>query len=413
MTASTTQRPLEGLRVIDLTRVIVGPYATQFLGDMGADVIKVESPDGDLTRSVGPQQNPDMSANFLIFNRNKRSIVLNLKNEDGRKALYELVRTADVFVVNYRPQALAKLGITYDELRAINDKLIYCRVVGYGEDNQNSAKPAIDDVIQSLTGQVYLQGLLTGTPSYAGLPMADLVCGLFALSGILSALYRKALTGEGEEVEVRMYDSMATFTLSPHLSGHSFNPPKSEPVYPRSVSTERSPFKTSDGAICVAPYTDRAWRSFLRLIDREELLNDPRYCNPYIRAKHLNELYAMMTPVIAERSSAEWLELLESADVPCSPVQTTADLVADPALRSAGVLSEHDHPTEGKLCLMNNPVRFTNAPSRIDKLPPNMGEHSEEVLREAGLSQKTIDQMIETGATRVFSPDKAKAGETA
>ena len=413
MAETTTGSLLDGVRVIDLTRVIVGPYATQFLGDMGADVIKVESPDGDLTRSVGPRQNPDMSSNFLIFNRNKRSIVLDLKTGAGRKALYELVRTADVFVVNYRPQALARLGITYADLRALNDKLVYCRVVGYGEDNPNRAKPAIDDVVQSLTGQVYLQGLLTGTPGYAGLPMADLVCGLFALNGILSSLYRKALTGEGEEIEVRMYDSMATFTLSPHLSGHSFSPPKSEPIYPRSVSTERSPFKTADGAICVAPYTDKAWRSFLRLIGREELLEDPRYCNPYVRARHLNELYAMMTPIIAERSSAEWLALLEAADVPCSPVQTTADLVTDPALRSAGVLTEHEHPTEGKLCLLNNPVRFTNAPGKIHKLPPNLGEHSVEILREAGLSAETIDQMIQQGATRTFSPDNTTAGEPA
>ena len=411
MTEVNTNRALEGLRIVDLTRVIVGPYATQFLGDMGADVIKVESPDGDLTRSTGPQQNPNMSSNFLIFNRNKRSIVLDLKSEDGKKALYEMIRQADVFVVNYRPQALEKLGITYKDLSSINEKLVYCRIVGYGEDNPSSKKPAIDDVVQSLTGQVYLQGLLTGKPSYAGLPLADLVCGLFALNGILSALYRKALTGEGEEVEVRMYDSMATFTLSPHLSGHSFNPPLSDPIYPRSVSTERSPFQTSDGAICVAPYTDKAWRSFLRLIDREGMLDDPRYCNPYIRAKHLNDLYAMMTPIIAKKTSAEWLRLLEEADVPCSPVQTTADLVVDPALRSAGVLTEHDHPTEGKLCLMNNPVRFTNGPSRIDKLPPNLGEHSVEVLEEIGFSKDAIQKMIAGGSTLSFANQVAKRGD--
>lgn len=411
MSKADKKGPLDGVRVIDLTRVIVGPYATQFLGDMGADVIKVESPDGDLTRSVGPQENPNMSSNFLVFNRNKRSIVLDLKSEDGREALYELVKTADVFVVNYRPRALAKLGITYEDLRAVNEKLVYCRVVGYGPDNPLSAKPAIDDVIQSLTGQVYLQGQLTGTPSYAALPLADLTCGLFALGGIVSALYRKATTGKGEEVEVRMYDSMATFSLSPHLSGHSFSPPKSEPLYPRSVSTERSPFKTTDGAICVAPYTDKAWRSFLRLIDREKLLEDPKYCNPYVRAQHLNELYAMMTPIIASKSSEEWLKLLEEADVPCSSVQTTADLVADPSLRSAGVLTEHDHPTEGKLCLMNNPVRFTQAPNSIDKLPPNLGEHSVEVLKEAGYSDAAIEKMLNEGATISFSPATQSAGD--
>ncbi len=402
MAMGAGNRPLDGIRIVDLTRVIVGPFATQFLGDMGADVIKVESPEGDLTRSVGPQQNPDMSANFLVFNRNKRSVVLDLKSDDGREALHALVATADAFVVNYRPQALAKLGITYPELAAINPSLVYCRIVGYGPDNPDQAKPAIDDVIQSLTGLVALQGALTGTPSYVGLPMADLTCGLFALSGILAALYRRLATGEGEEVEVRMYDSMASFALSPHLSGHSFSPPLSPPIYPRSVSRNRRPFRTADDAICVAPYTDKAWRNFLRLIDRETLLDDPKYCTPYVRAKHLDELYQMMTPVIAEKTSAEWLALLEAADVPSSPVRTTEDLVADPALRSAGVLTEHDHPTEGRINLLGNPVRHTNAPSRIHALPPNLGEHSVEVLRELGFSEERIAGMAAAGTTRTF-----------
>lgn len=391
---------LAGIRVVDLTRVIVGPYATQFLGDMGADIIKVESPEGDLTRSVGPQRNPDMSANFLIFNRNKRSIVLDLKTPDGKAALLDLVRGADVFVVNYRPAALAKLGITYRELREINPGLVYCRVVGYGDDNPDNAKPAIDDVVQALTGSVALQGELTGRPSYVGLPLADLTCGLFALGGILAALLRKERTGEGDEVEVRMFDCMASFNLSPHLSGHSFDPPLSPPIYPRSVSPNRRPFATLDGAICVAPYTDREWHKFLSLIGRTELLEDPRYCNPLVRAAHLDELYQMMIPIIASATSADWLARLDAADVPCSPVRTTEDLVVDPSLRSAGVLSEHDHPTEGRIRLLGNPVRSTGAPSVISALPPNLGEHSREVLAELGYDDERVDSMIAAGATR-------------
>lgn len=392
--------PLVGLRVVDLTRVIVGPYATQFLGDMGADVIKVESPDGDLTRSVGAQRNPDMSANFLIFNRNKRSVVLDLKQPQGHDALLRLVATADVFVVNYRPAALVKLGITYDALSAVNPGLVYCRVVGYGEDNPNNAKPAIDDVIQALTGSVALQGELTGSASFVGLPMADLTCGLFALGGILGALYRKAVTAQGDEVEVRMYDSMAAFNLSPHLAGESFVPPLSPPLYARSVSPNRRPFATADGVITVAPYTDKAWRSFLPLIGRAELLADPRYATVHARSSHLNELYEIMIPIIRTRTSAEWLRMLEAADVPCSPVQTTQDLVDDPALVSAEILTEHDHPTEGRIRLLNNPVRFTNAPSSIRQLPANLGEHSREVLTEIGLSSSEVDSMIASGATR-------------
>ncbi|GAA1548377.1 CaiB/BaiF CoA transferase family protein [Nocardioides humi] len=399
-TAAGEQRqgPLAGVKVLDLTRVIVGPYATQFLGDMGADVIKVESPVGDLTRSVGSQRNPDMSSNFLIFNRNKRSVVLDLKQAEAQEALRRLVEWADVFVVNYRPAALAKLHITYEELRAINPELVYCRVVGYGEDNPNAAKPAIDDVIQALTGSVALQGELTGTPSFVGLPLADLTCGLFALSGILAALYRRSVTGEGDEVEVRMYDSMASFNLSPHLAGESFVPALAPAIYPRSVSSNRKPFATADGTITVAPYTDKAWRSFLQLIDRAELLDDPRYATVHARSAHLNELYAMMIPVIAAKPSEEWMKLLEEADVPCSRVQTTQDLVEDPALVTAGLLTEHDHPTEGRIRLLGNPVRFTHAPSSIRQLPANLGEHTREVLLGLGYEEDDVEALIGSGA---------------
>jgi crotonobetainyl-CoA:carnitine CoA-transferase CaiB-like acyl-CoA transferase len=393
--------PLAGVRVLDLTRVIVGPYCSQFLGDMGAEVIKVESPEGDLTRSVGPQRNPNMSANFLIFNRNKRSIVLDLKSPRGHEALMRLAASCDAFVVNYRPAALAKLKISYEDLKAANPSIVYCRIVGYGEDNPYASKPAIDDVVQSLSGVVDLQERLNGQPSYVGLPLADLTCGLFALGGMLGALYRKATTGLGDEVEVRMYDAMASFVLSPHLSGNSFEPPLSPPIYPRSVSPNRRPFRTSDGSIAVAPYTDRAWRSFLSLVDRADMLDDPRYSTPYVRAQHLDELYQMMIPLIAARTSAEWLTLLEQADVPCSPVLSTVDLVSDPALHRAGLLAQYDHPTEGEIRLLSNPVRFTEAPSAVHRLPPNLGADSREVLAEIGYDDATIDDMIRDGVTAV------------
>jgi crotonobetainyl-CoA:carnitine CoA-transferase CaiB-like acyl-CoA transferase len=395
----TAPGPLSGVRVLDLTRVIVGPYCSQFLGDMGAEVIKVENPEGDLTRSVGPQRNPNMSANFLIFNRNKRSVVLDLKTPEGKQALMRLAVTCDVFIVNYRPAALTKLGITYSDLKAANPSIVYCRIVGYGEDNPYTSKPAIDDVIQALSGVVSLQEKLTGEPSFVGMPMADLTCGLFALGGVLAALYRRALTGEGDEVEVRMYDAMASFVLSPHLAGHSFEPPLGPPTYPRSVSPNRRPFRTLDGSITVAPYTDKAWRSFLTVIDRLEILDDPRYSTPFVRAQHLDDLYQMMIPIIGQRTSAEWLEVLEKADVPCSQVLTTTDLVNDPSLAQGGLLAEYQHPTEGQIRLLSNPVRFTEAPGSVRHLPPNLGQDSRLVLSQLGYDQNTIDSMIERGIT--------------
>jgi crotonobetainyl-CoA:carnitine CoA-transferase CaiB-like acyl-CoA transferase len=392
--------PLTGVRILDLTRVIVGPYCTQFLGDMGAEVIKVESPEGDLTRSVGPRRNVGMAANFLIFNRNKRSVVLNLKEEEGREALLKLAPTCDAFVVNYRPRALAKLGIAYEDLKAVNPSIVYCRIVGYSEDSPWARKPAIDDVIQALSGLASLQDRLNGQVSYVGLPMADLTVGLMALSGILASLYRRQVTGRGEEIEVRMYDAMASFVLSPHLGGWSFEPAESEPIYGRSVSPNRRPFQTADGAITVAPYTDKAWHSFLSVIGRVELLEDPRFCNTHVRWKHLDELYQMMIPVIREKTSAEWLELLEAADVPCSPVQTTDDLVRDPTLTGDdGLLSVHGHPTEGNLRLMRNPVRFTYAPGGLSRLPATLGADSAAVLAELGYSEQEIAELIANDVT--------------
>lgn len=255
-------------------------------------------------------------------------------------------------------------------------------------------------MIQALTGSVALQGALTGTPSYVGLPMADLTCGLFALGGILAALYRKSVTGKGDEVEVRMYDAMASHSLSPHLAGESFVPALAPAIYPRSVSSNRKPFETADGTITVAPYTDRAWRSFLKLIDRSELLDDPRYASVHARSAHLNELYEMMIPVIKSKSSEEWMRLLEVADVPCSRVQTTQDLVNDPALYNAGLLTEHDHPTEGRIRLLNNPVRFTNAPNSIRRLPANLGAHTREVLLEHGYDSAEVEALMQEGAVR-------------
>jgi crotonobetainyl-CoA:carnitine CoA-transferase CaiB-like acyl-CoA transferase len=397
--------PLSGVRILDLTRVIVGPYCSQLLGDMGAEVIKVESPEGDLTRSVGPRRNPGMGANFLIFNRNKRSLVLDLKADEGREALRRLAATCDAFVVNYRPRALKKLGITYDDLCEVNPEIVYCRIVGYGEDSQWAAKPAIDDVIQSLSGVVSLQERLNGQPSFVGLPLADLTVGLMALSGMLAGLYRRRDTGKGEEIEVRMYDAMASFVLSPHLAGWSFDPPDGEPIYPRSVSPNRRPFETRDSSICVAPYTDRAWHSFLSVIGRVELLDDPRFCNTHVRWKHLDELYQMMIPVLKEKTSAEWLELLEDADVPCSPVQTTEDLVRDESL--ADLLQVHEHPTEGPIRLLSNPVRFTNAPGGLQELPPTLGADSAAVLGELGYSEDEIRRLAEAGVTQVGESNDA------
>lgn len=395
----TPSGPLAGVRVVDLTSVVIGPYCTELLGDLGADVVKVEAPDGDLTRSIGPRRSAGMSAQFINFNRNKRSLVLDLKQTEGREALLRVAKTADVFVCNMRPQALERLGIAYADISEANPSIIYCRIVGYGPNNRRRTKPAIDDVIQAMSGVVSLQEHLTGTPSFVGLAMADATSGLLALSGILAALYRKAMTGNGEEVELPMYEAMASFVLATHMSGSVFDPPLGPPLYPRSVAPNRRPFPTADGALVVSPYTDRDWRRFLDLVGREDLLEDRRFATTYERSHHLDELYGIIRPILAERSTRDWEQALSDADVPFAPVQSTADLLADTDLWEAGLLAHAEHPTEGRLQVVGNPVRFTQAPCNLHQLPSVLGEHSRQVLAEAGYSVSEVEELVSTGAT--------------
>lgn len=393
--------PLSGVRVVDLSSVVIGPYCTQLLGDMGADVVKVEPPEGDITRWIGPRRSEGMSAQFLNFNRNKRSIMLDLKRDQGRDALMRIVQTADVFVCNMRPQALERLGITYGEIAAVNPEIVYCRIVGFGAEHPRRHRPAIDDVIQAMSGIVSLQEELTGTPSFVGTTMADSTGALFALAGILAALYRKAAGGGGEEIELPMYDAMASMVLATHLSGSAFEPPMGPPVYARSVARNRQPFKTRDGALVVSPYSDREWRRFFAAIDREELLEEERFSNTYARADHLDELYAIIGHIIAERGTAEWIALLEAADVPHAPVQTTAEVIADPALRESGMLAFAEHETEGTLRVIGNPVRFTEAPCNLHDLPDKLSGSARDILLEAGYEPSEIDELILAGATVV------------
>jgi crotonobetainyl-CoA:carnitine CoA-transferase CaiB-like acyl-CoA transferase len=380
--------PLDGFRVVDLTHVIAGPTCTQLLGDMGADIIKVETKEGDLTRSLGPQRSEGMSANFLIFNRNKRSVVLDLGNPEGQAALKRILKTAHAVVVNRRRDVLERLAIDYATIAVDNPHLVYCRIVGYRSQSSRQDVAAVDDIIQAMSGVAYLQDRLTGKPSFIALPVADLVAGLFALSGILAALLRQRETGKGEEVEVSMYEAMAYFMLSPHLGGHCFEPPLGEPIYQRSVAN-RGPFDSADGAICMAPLTDLQWRRFLPMVGLEEVLRDPKFATIYARAQNLDQLYAMVAPRIKNRTTAEWLQLLSAESIPCAPLQTTEDLVNDAELRE-GLFDQLEHPTEGQVRLMRNPVRFTQAPGGLRWLPPPLGAHTEQILAEVGYTAEEL-----------------------
>ena len=391
--------PLAGVRLLDLTSVVAGPYMTEQLGDLGADVIKIESPEGDISRDIGPRRNPGMSAQFLNFNRNKRSVVLDLKQPAGIEALKRIVPTCAAFVANMRPLALERLGITYAEISKVNPSIVYLRIVGFGEEGMDRDRPALDDIIQAASGLVSLQEELTGAPSYIGMALADMTVGLMASAALTAALYRRAVTGDGEEVEVRMYDSMAAFVLQTHLSGSIFEPPLGPPIYPRSVARGRRPLKTADGAISVAPYTDRQWSGFYRAVGRPDIEEDSRFQGTYQRSNHLQELYQIVGELLSDEPTSHWLDEFAREDVPCYRVNTTADLLADPGLEAAGLFLQAEHPSEGPLKLLNNPLRFSQNPLRLREFPPLLGADTESVLMEVGYSIEELAALRRAGVT--------------
>lgn len=375
--------PLSGLRIIDLSTIGMGPYATQTLGDMGADVIKVEPPGGDIFRHAGQQRNPGMGAPFLNLNRNKRSIVLDLKDPQDRAQLLALIDEADVFVFNVRPQSLRRLGLDYERLAARNPRLIYCGTYGFSEAGPYAGRPAYDDIIQGLSGLAALQGRSAGgPPRYVGTILADKVAGLAASNAIAMALYERERSGRGQAIEVPMFETLVAFNLVEHLGGETFRPAEGSTGYDRVLSPHRQPYATRDGYLCVLPYTDRHWRSFFELAGRSEVLDDPRFASAAVRARHVDELYAVLAAVMRERSSAEWRALLAEADIPHGAVLAPEDLPADEHLAATGFFREMEHPSEGTLRVMDVPVRFSRTPASIRRHAPGLDEHRDEILQE-------------------------------
>ena len=370
--------PLAGIRIIDMTAVGMGPYCTQTLGDYGADVIKIESQAGDVFRHATPSKHPGMGAPFLQLNRNKRSVVLDLKQTPDRKKLYEMVREADILVYNIRAQSMRKLGLGYEALAAINPRLIYCGVYGFSEQGPYAGRPAFDDIIQAMSGLADLQGRATGAaPTYVTSIVADKITGLAAVSAILAALYERSQSGIGQSVEVPMFETMVSFNLMEHMGGATFANAAQDMGYARVLSPYRKPYRTLDGYIGLLPYTSEQWERFFEVAGRPEILDDPKFAEPGARAKHIGELYAILEQLTPLKTTAVWLEALHDADVPVTRVNTLEDLMSDPHLIATGMFETRTHPTEGNLTMTRPPVRFSRTPASIRTLAPNLGEHTQ------------------------------------
>jgi len=398
---SPTHAPLAGVKVVELSSVLMGPWACQILGDLGAEVIKVEPPAGDSTRNIGPARHPGMSAFFLNLNRNKRSLVLDLKTPRGHEAFIAVVKSADVLIYNVRPQAMKRLGLDYETLRQINPRLIHLGAFGFGEDGPYAQKPAYDDLIQGLTALPSLSADVgDGVPRYLPVTIVDRTVALHVVSAVLAALLDQRKSGVGQAVEVPMFETMAQFVLGDHLQGHTFLPPIGPMGYDRLLVQERRPYKTKDGYICVLVYNDRHWEAFCGLMGRPELWRtDPRLADISRRTKHIQELYGMVADAMASKTTSEWMKLLEGADIPANPLHTPNSLLSDPHLKATGFFGDTEHPTEGRLKTMCIPGRWSRTPPSVRSHAPRLGEHSAEVLKEAGFDEGEVEQMLRDRVT--------------
>lgn len=397
--------PLEGLRVLDLSSVLMGPYATQILGDYGAEVIKVEAPAGDLVRQILPARSPGMGAMYLNTNRSKESITLDLKRPEGRDVVLRLVRDCDVLVSNVRPKAMARLGLSWEALSEANPRLIHAALVGFDQRGPYAARPAYDDLIQG--GACIPHSFIRAgqKPAYVPAAIADRIVGMSAVNAILAAVIERDRSGLGQKVEVPMFETMLSMIMADHMQGLTFDPPLDEGGYRRHLSPDRRPFETKDGHVCALIYNDGHWERFFRAIGRPEMpAADPRYVSFAARMAHIDEVYAELGEIMKTRTTAEWLDLFDRADVPALPMHSYESAMADPHLSEIGFFETVDHPTEGRIRQMAVPAQFSRSPARPERLAPGMGADGERVLARAGYTPDEIAALAEAGALKL--PEK-------
>jgi len=393
--------PLSGLKVLELTSVVLGPWAAQILADMGADVIKIEAPFGDSNRQLGASKNPGMAALYLSNNRNKRSLVLDLKQESARDALLAIVKDCDVFLHNNRPQVMTKLRLEYEDIKSVNENIIYCGTYGYSKDGPYGEKGALDDSIQAVSGVAALNELVLGEPRYLPTVVADKTTAITVVYSILAALFHRERSGVGQEIEVPMFETMVSFVMAEHIWGEVFEPKLGEAGYTRLMSHHRKPYKTKDGYIAVLPYMNNHWKTFCEKAEREDLIEDERFKDLSSRVKNIDDTYSETGKILATKTTQEWLDIFAGTKVPVIVVNSLEDLFHDPHLEAVDFWKSFDHPTEGQLKMPGFPSKFSKTPASIRKHAPKLGEHSKEILAEAGIDEETINKMLDSKATLI------------
>src|SRR5437667_6121305 len=377
----------------------MGPYATQILADFGADVIKLEPPEGDVMRYAWPFRNPGMASIFLNTNRNKRSLALDLKQGAAREACLALAARSDVLVYNIRPQAMARLKLSYEEVRAANAKIIYVGCFGYSQRGPYDAQAAYDDLIPGAAGipaLLKMQG--AEAPRYAPIIVADRSVGQQVASAVSAALYYREKTGKGQRVDVPMFEHLLQIVLGEHLGGYTFEPQVGEPGYARMLAPDRRPYQSKDGYVCALIYNDKQWKAFFQVIGRPEMFSAKEYATLEARSRNYAGAYAFVADEMKQRSTAEWLEALEGADIPVQRMNSLADIVADPHLTATGFFRTVEHPSEGAIRSMAVPSEWSDSAPEYRRHAPRLGEHTREVLREAGYTKDKIERLISSGA---------------
>ncbi len=379
MSITSNAPMLENIRIIDLTNIVFGPYCTQILADLGAEVIKIEPPHGDQFRYSGrAAKTPGMSPGHMSINRGKQSVVLDLKQPGDLVAIRTLLSSADIFIHNIRMQAIERLGLGQEAVKTLNPNIIYVHCVGFGSDGPYRDLQAYDDVIQAASGAATLASRVDGDPRPRYLPslIADKVAGLHGAYGVLAAVIHKLRTGDGQFVEVPMFESFTHFMLKEHLAGETFDPPVGPICYARQIEPDRQPFPTSDGHICIVPYTDESWSKVFDILGAPELLGDPRFANRTLRARNVSALYQAVAALTPKQTTAAWLTMFHRASIPAIPVRDIAEIRADPHLEATGFFQRREHPSEGAYFDMKAPVKFSADRPRMPAHAPTIGQHT-------------------------------------